>query len=579
MLRPHGVLRGPASCLLALGSLVLAACSGEAGDEPQAMPSPTGGAGAVATGGTSAGGMGAGATSAGGIGAGGTSAGGAGGTTAAGAPFLASESVARRLSQAELDRTLEDLLGDTSRPAAQRLPEDSFAPYDNDYTLQQASSALIDSLEALADDTAERVMADPALRARIVVCTPSGPDDSACFRQVVESFVRLAFRRPLASAEVDAYLTLLDFSVEAGSFDTAVALLIRSVLQDPEFLYRIEVGTPTAEPGVLALTPHELVTRLSYLLWGSQPGSALLDQADQGPLDAAARRELATGMLADLKARDQLHRFSSMWLGYRALPHPASLVAELSRETNALIDRVVFDEPHDFFELFTFGETYLTDALADHYGLSRPASGAGWVPYGGSGRAGILSHGSVLAAFSKFSDTSPTQRGIFVQTRLLCNTIDSPPANVDVDQPPGDDMAECKEARYAEHRSIPSCAGCHEQMDPIGFGLEQYDVGGVYRETDNGKPQCVLSGQGTLPGYGTFSGPAELGQMLVAEGLVQPCFVKQYLSFALGRAVEPEEAALLDDMGARFGASSNDLKTLILEYVASQPFAERKEPE
>lgn len=267
-----------------------------------------------------------------------------------------------------------------------------------------------------------------------------------------------------------------------------------------------------------------------------------------------------------------------MWLGYRAIPHPPALVAAFSAETNALIDRVVFDERSSFLDLFTLDETFIDDSLAEHYGLPHPSASPGWVPYGDSGRAGILSHGSVLAAFSKFTDTSPTQRGIFVRTRLMCQTIPKPPANVNVDQPPGDDDADCKYDRYAAHRATESCANCHNQMDPIGFGLENFDIAGQYREHDDGKPQCLIDGQGDLPGYGAFSGPAELGRLLVDSGVLADCAVEQYLSFALGHRTGASDEAAVTQHRARFTDTSEAFDELILGFVESDAFALRKEP-
>jgi len=513
--------------------------------------------------------------------------GGAPGSGAGGgsAPFVAAASVARRLSRAELDNTVRDLLGDDTAPTTRVLTEDLYSPYDNDYTTQSASGALIDSLEAMATDVAAHVVGDPKLRAQLVPCTPSGPGDSACFRQFVQSFGRRAFRRPLSSAEVDAYLSLLDYATENDpgvphDFYTAVELTLRSVLQDPEFLYRIEVGTPTRTVGVSTLGDQEIATRISYLLWGSTPDDALLADADAGKLaDPAGRRASAVRLLADPRAKSQLHRFHAMWLGYRAIPQPPELTAAFQRETTALIDRIVFDEPQSYENLFTFSQTRLDDFLADHYGLPHPNGGDGWVDYGSSGRAGILSHGSVLGAFSKFSDTSPTQRGILSRTRLLCQTIGRPPANVMADKPPGDNMAVCKYDRYSEHRSSASCASCHSQLDPIGFGLENYDIAGVYRTHDEGLPQCTISGQGEVVGYGTFSGPGELGKLLVDKGLVQPCVARQLWQFAAGRPPLPEESEPIDALHASFEQNGYALQELLLSYVESAAFALRREPE
>ncbi len=266
-----------------------------------------------------------------------------------------------------------------------------------------------------------------------------------------------------------------------------------------------------------------------------------------------------------------------MWLGYRAIPGDAALLASFDKETTHLIDRVVFDEPASYLTLFTSPDTYLDDTLADQYGLPHPSGGEGWVSYGSDGRAGILSHGSVLAAFSKFSDTSPTQRGIFVQTRLLCNTVSPPPANVNVDQPPAATDSVCKYDRYAAHRASSSCASCHDNLDPIGFGLEQYDIGGKFRTHDDGHPECPISGDGTLPGYGDFNGPAELGQKLVDSGVLEHCFVQQLLDYAIGRPLRSGEDAVVDELASSFKDSNYDAQTLLLDYVASARFALRSE--
>jgi hypothetical protein len=534
------------------------------------IPDPVGGGGSSGSGGTS--------STAGTVG----NTGGVGNVGGPTGPYIASEIIVRRLSRAELDNTLADLLGDTSDPAGQFLPEDQFSPYDNDYTLQLASAALIDSLERLADDVAARVVADPTLRAQLVPCTPVDDGDAACFAQVVSNLLPRAYRRPVTQEEIDRYAVLLDYATEANAdvphdFYTAVELLLRSILQDPEFLYRIEIGAPTADPGVYALSEHEIAARLSYLFWGTMPDAALTADAAAGSLtDATTRRTAIVRLLGDDRARAQLRRFHSMWLGYRALPHDAALVAAFSRETGALIDRVVWDEPQSYLNLFTFPETFIDATLATHYGLPAPAA-EGWVSYGDSGRAGILSHGAVLSAFGKFSDTSPTQRGIFVRTRLMCDRVSPPPPNVNSDQPPTSMDAVCKEARYAEHRTNTACAACHSLLDPIGLGLENYDLAGQRREHDNDNVDCAISGQGEVLPYGPFSGPAELATLLVDNNEIDDCVVRQWMSFAVGRPLLNYEATPSDQLVASFRGNDHSLQGVLGEYAASPAFALRQE--
>ena len=498
-------------------------------------------------------------------------------------PILAIESGVRRLSQSELDNTLRDLLGEDAAPAARLLNEDEFRPFDNDYTIQQASEALITSLEALAEQVAERAVADAARRSALVPCTPASASDEACFRAFLDAFLPRALRRAVTADDIDAYLPLLAFASEdnavvANDFYTAVQLAVAATLQDPEFLYRVEQGTPGSTPGLLELDGYEIASRMSYLLWASMPDDALFAAAAAGDLDSPEGRSgEALRMLDDPRARAQLHRFHAMWLGYRSIPHTPELVAAFNRETSALIDRVILDEPGSYLRMFTMDETFVDDSLADHYGLPRPADGEGWVSYEGTGRAGILGHGSLLAAFSKFEDTSPTQRGILVRTRFMCEDVPRPPPNVDADQPPQGAMdAVCKYERYAEHRDqSSSCAGCHSLVDPIGFGLENYDVAGRYREHDDGLPECVIEGSGEIVEVGSFSGPGELSQLLVENDYVDACAVRQFLTFALGRPTNSYEAELLQEMIESFRAGQHDFKAFMIDFVASDRFARR----
>jgi hypothetical protein len=495
---------------------------------------------------------------------------------------VVSQSLARRLTQHELDNTLADLLGDDTRAATRLLTPDSAQPFDNDYTLQIVSQALIDAAELMAEQVSQATLADPARRAKIVPCTPSDNGDSECFASFVQSFGKRALRRPLTDAEVAAYSTLLGYATEQNpdvphDFYTAVDLAVQSILQDPEFLYRVEKNP--------ALDDYEIGARLSYLLWGSAPDDALLAAADNGELTAPdGRRAQAERMLKDPRARRQLGRFHAMWLGYTSVPATQDVADAFQLETQTLIERVVFDEQRDYFDLFRMPETFWNQTLASHYGADAadpPAPPSGWVPYKDPQRAGILAHGAVLSAFGKFSDTSPTQRGIFIRSRLLCQTIAPPPPNVKVDQAPGAGTAAvCKVDRYAQHRQSASCSACHSQLDPIGFGLEQFDLGGKRRAHDDGHPECPIDGQGNLPDGTAFSGPKELSQLLLDGGALQPCVVEQIYRFAVGRPLGSDEARAAEKYWLpAWQAKGFRMDALLVDLIASNEFGQREEPQ
>jgi hypothetical protein len=488
----------------------------------------------------------------------------------------------RRLTRHELGNTLRDILGDDLHASLQMLPEDPLAPFDNDYSQQEASQPLIEGLERLAGDAAQRLVADPARRDQVVGCTPAGAADEACLRSFVDRFGRRALRRPLAAEEVDELAALgRRFAVHEHDFYAGVAVIVRVLLQDAELVYRVERGTPVeGEPGVFALGDFEIATRLSYLVWGTTPSEALLDAAEAGQLRTPEqRRAIVASMLQDPRARAQLDRFHAMWLGYAQLPHAPALTSAMRTETAALVERVVFDEPKPWVGLFTADETFVDATLAAHYDLPAPAEGAGfgWVSYGEADRRGILSHGSFLSVAAGPGDTSPVRRGMLIREQLMCQTIPPPPPNVDADAPPPEEDAECKWDRYALHRESGACAGCHAQLDPVGFGLERYDREGRFRTHDDGAPQCIISGDGELVGIGAFNGPAELSDLLVTHAVLEPCVAKQLYRYALGRKVALDDMPLVVALATELVEGDGRLDTMLGTLVSHPAFVHRRE--
>lgn len=477
---------------------------------------------------------------------------------------------ALRLTQVEMNHALRDLLGDESNAANQFLPEDEYSPFDNSASRQLVSPSLIDSMHALAQDVAARVAHDATLRASWMPCEPDSANDQACFDATILELGRLFFRREISPEETSTYGRLLDYATEANDFYFGVELLLTALLQDPEFLYRLE------RPSSGRLNGYEIATRLSFALWGTVPDDNLLGEAAAGTLSTPeGRAEVAAEMLAAPPTRAQMFRFHSMWLGYRAIPHEADLNAAFQLETEKLIGRVVFDEPQSYLNLFQSQETYLTPALAEHYSFP-PIESEGWVAYpSDSGRAGILSHGAVLSAFSKFNDTSPTQRGIFVRTRLLCQAVPPPPPAVNVDQPPGASEAEatCKLDRYRAHREQSGCMECHLLFDPIGEGLEQFDRAGRRREHDDDNETCAIDGQGELPGIGTFSGPGELASLLSQENAIPGCFVRHLLNYTRGTTtLSPGDEAFAADMTSTLERANHVIADWIPQWVGDERF-------
>lgn len=486
----------------------------------------------------------------------------------------------RRLSLREYASTVRDILRIEPTTAELALfPPDPGAPFDNDYAEQNASAAWIEGAKGIADRLAGRLTADASIRGQVVPCVPAGPTDGECFKSFVAAVGRKVLRRPLSAQEIADYTALHKFSVQGNDFFVGIGLVLRALLQSPEFLYRIEIGTPVAAmPDLFRLNGFEVASRLSYFLWGTTPDETLLAKGEANLLGTAAQiQDAARIMLNSPKARERINDFHAAWLGYRNANLPLPLAAAMRRESDALVERVVFTDRAPWVNLFTADSTFVDDKLASHYGLPVRGGAARWEPYGNNKRRGLLSHGSVLSNGAKFGDTSPVQRGLFVRRRFMCQDIPSPPPTLGVkaDEPPASvDPKACKAQRYAVHRA-GACAGCHEKMDSLGFGLENFDDTGAFRSSDKGRPDCPIDGKGVVSGVGMFEGPGELARLLVDSKELDACFATHFYRFAGGRDEGPDDAAGLAQLTADFRKGDHHLDMLLLNYVSAAAFRHR----
>lgn len=381
---------------------------------------------------------------------------------------------------------------------------------------------------------------------------------------------------------------MLAHAKEAKNFYVAVHDLVWSLLQHPEFLYRVEIGVPVeGQPGIVQLTAYEVASRLSYFIWGSTPDSTLLADAAEGRLDTTeGRQEAARRMLTNTRAMDRITRFHAMWLGYEELAHGGELGQGMQAETSALMQRVVFDDNSPWVDLFTFPETFVTPFMAEHYGLPTPTDPAGaWVPYGDSGRAGLFSQGSFLSVGAKFGDTSPVQRGLTIRERLFCMDIDDPPPTVDTDEaPPITADGFCKIQRFDKQMTGQGCVNCHDLINPLGYGLENYDQAGRFRthevdlaDTPEDESTCLIPGDGRFEA-GTFNGPKQLGELAVETGLLQNCLSKQLYRFVAGKSELDElDQGVVTALQSRMEGANGKFtfQDLVLELVAQPSFNHR----
>ena len=383
-------------------------------------------------------------------------------------------------------------------------------------------------------------------------------------------FAARAFRRPLTQEESGRYIAL------AQAHDVAAA--VEAILSSASFLYRSEIGDPSAD--VSRLTDHEIASALSYSLWGTMPDEALRRAADTGTLDIEneARR-----MLDDPRAAALVGEMAIMWLGVERVVavdknstlFPAfddALARAMLDETTRFVADTLMTRRQPLSALWLAGETVATGDLAALYGAVD-----GRLPE--HRHAGVLAHGSVLASYAHSDQTSPVRRGLFVRERLLCQTLGAPPP--DAAAVPSVDPDSTARERFAQHSEDPACAGCHDHIDPVGFGFERFDAIGRHRDEDGGVPIDDSGLLTAVEGFGSdsdapFASLPELARIIADSERAGACFAEQTHAFVMGRAGE-SAGCEREVIAARFAASGYDVRELIVAVVTSDAFAQRGE--
>lgn len=489
----------------------------------------------------------------------------------------------RRLSGREYTNVVRDLLGETAaKQVATALPfEPRLAGFDNQDgalfvspAFQTAVADLAQSLAATADPTA------------LAPC-PGGAS-AACLDQFATSFATKAYGRiPTA----DELVRLRTVTSSGQDYATSVRLVVEYVLQSPHTLYLSELGALDAVPTQgqpLRLTAEEVASQLSFLLLDSRPDEALRQAAASTGFSTPEDIEReATRLLAGPNALQALHRFVTGWfdLDQVALaPKSAEVFPQLTDEVVVAMQQ----------ELDTFIDSQLraggkiSDFLSAVPNTVAPALmpiyGADYDPARGfdpKHRVGMLSLPGVLTYHASDQHSGPVERGLFVRRQLLCTEIPPPPQNVldRIAANPVDDADTSRTTRqkFQAHLDDPTCAGCHQNFDPIGFGMEDMDGIGRYRTTENG---LAIDATGALTGTdvdGPFTGAAELTRKLAQSKLLEACTVQHFFRFANARAAEAGDACVVKEWADQLSASGGKIPDLIRAYVAHRTFALRKD--
>jgi hypothetical protein len=452
----------------------------------------------------------------------------------------------RRLTHEELDNTLHDLLGVTTDAKDTLATDNAVDGFTNNADELDVSSLLADQYRSLAEEVATE-----ADLSTILPCDPTVAGDAPCAATFIEDFGLHAFRRPLAQDDIDRYLALWRTVAADEGFESGIRWVVTAMLQSPHFLYRMELGAAGSD-GEYHLTDWEIATELSYLYWRTTPDDELLDAAAAGDLETAEGRAAQVARLsADPRASETVADFFEAWLLLNRLPtvtRDTSVYPEFTdtirQDMRGETRRLVEDKANDTLgALFSARYTYVTPSLAQFYGLDPTTDDWTRVELDGAKYGGLLTQGSVLATWALPTSSSPIHRGLFVRERLLCQDLPPPPSNLNVSPPPVDPSKSTRE-RYAEHASLPECSGCHNMIDPIGFGFEHYDGVGRWRADDGGH-EIDATGEIMQSPHtnATFDGVFELADVLGRSPDVQACYAKMWTEWGIGLAADGPSCA------------------------------------
>jgi len=484
---------------------------------------------------------------------------------------------------------VRDLLGTAQTPGASTflsdVPEIGF---DNNGDLQTLSPVQVTLYQSASQALAAEAMTGTA-RAKLVTCDLT--TGMTCAQTLVQNFGLRAFRRPLTTAEVTNFTTLMTTAAAAGATsDEQFRTVVEAMLLSPNFLFRPEIDADPTSLTPHALSPYETASRLSYTIYRSMPDQALFDAAAAGKLAQPADIQAqVTRMLADPKSAFAA-TFASAWLGTQNIPnlmfdatmfpsYSAALGTSMTGEvSNFFNDFLSKNEP--VTQLLTANFSFIDKNLATLYGV--PAAGATLTrtTLTTPQRGGLLTMAGVLAVTSYPNRTSLVKRGAYVLSQMLCAAPPPPPANVPP-FPSGPIVGTTQKQILAAHRTLSACATCHDSIDNVGIAMENYDAIGTYRTTENGFPvdaSGMLTGAIAEPGGAvgpSFTGAIQLSTAIAADPRFTSCVAQNVLSYSLGRTLSAADQPYLATITQAPQTGSLGVRDVLMNVVASDTFRMR----
>lgn len=500
--------------------------------------------------------------------------------------------VIRRLSKTEYGNTLHELYG-VDQSIVEGLPEEvggegflnSISPLQSELFLDIANK-VVDQV------VSPEGKAPTEIQKRLFGDIPSsGADLRNAAREIARGLARDAYRRPPTEAELDVLVDVFDLARKNNLDDTAsLGLMLKAVLVSPQFLF-ITPGTEVdSKESIVPLDDYQLASRLSYLLWSAPPDAELSTLADRGELHKPeVLRAQVERLLQHDRSRALFDSFGAQWLGIGGL-ESQTFDPDIFPQMTPMLRKSMFEEARMFFQsivrenqsVFRFVDsdyTFLNEPLAKLYGLEQSVQGPKMrrVKLQNPNRGGILGMPATLATTSFPNRTSPVRRGVWVLEQVLGERVPPPPPDVPELEEQEHKSVEGLTLRQRTelHQSEPTCANCHKLLDPIGFGLENFDAIGRWR--DKNDVGIAIDSAGKLPTGESFSTPAELKSILAQRKAdLGRNLTERLMAYAVGRQLEGYDEVVIDQLMEKLSQDNFRVRTIIIEVITSFLFTHRK---
>jgi mono/diheme cytochrome c family protein len=495
----------------------------------------------------------------------------------------------RRLNRTEYVNTVRDLLYLPDFKGGEGFPRDeSGHGFDNNADLLTVSPLLFEQYLKAADQAVDQLRKNNKAGNALLVdgyLKETFYNKAEYAHQVLAVLLPRAYRRPVSQAEIERVyrFVALSFAQNGEQTKNGLYLVIRAILADPNFLFRPELDAAAVADGFPPVpADYQLASRLSYFLWSSMPDDELfkLAAADQLHLPDVLRTQVLR-MLKDPKAVALSKNFAGQWLLLRNLDQAAPDAAmfpqfdaglrdAMRQETERFFGAVVAED-RSIMDFIDGNYTFVNGPLAKLYGIPG-VEGPEFrrVALTGDQRGGILTQASVLTVTSNPTRTSPVQRGKWILDNILNQPPPAPPDNVPALDDSHRQLTGTMRQKLAQHRTNPTCAACHQLMDPLGLALENYDAIGNWRAKEGNEPIDVSA---TMPDGTAFQGaPGLKGILRARSGDFRRCLVEKMLIYALGRGLDYRDVRIVDRISDDVAHGQDRFSSLIVAIASSDLF-------